>query len=257
MLRLVVLVAVLGLAWLGYDRVDGLFRDRGAELEQSRLQIAQLDEQLRDRDVRITRLGEELTTTRADLVATQLERDEAQLANSYLKIDRRRARLTVLAQGPDPSDASRLRTRLRFQELDPSGEPLGEPVLGEIEGRFAYVESLVIKFSDDHVERGDAWRGQSLCLFRRLFGEGQTPEEGFTLDPVGLEPGAYRDDASPDLTQALWTDFWDYAHDPVDAAEQGVRAMHGEAPFMEMRPGASYLVELRSSGGLTLRRETP
>jgi hypothetical protein len=32
----------------------------------------------------------------------------------------------------------------------------------------------------------------------------------------------------------------------------GVRAIHGEAPFIELRPGKTYRIELRASGGLTL-----
>ena len=39
------------------------------------------------------------------------------------------------------------------------------------------------------------------------------------------------------------------------AESQGVRAIHGEAPFMKVRPGQSYEVELRSSGGLSIRVE--
>jgi hypothetical protein len=31
--------------------------------------------------------------------------------------------------------------------------------------------------------------------------------------------------------------------------------MHGEAPFTEVQPGKSYLLELRASGGLSIRVE--
>jgi hypothetical protein len=31
--------------------------------------------------------------------------------------------------------------------------------------------------------------------------------------------------------------------------------MHGEAPSIELRPGKTYRVELRASGGLTIRVE--
>ena len=262
MVRLVAWVALLGLAYLGYGRVEEVFSDRSAELAESRLRIEELADEVAARDERLNLLGAELEQTTADLeqteaelLVTSAERDEARLANTYLKVDRRRARLRVLEQRPDPEQPDQLLTTLEFQELDAAGRPLGEPVEGEIEGRFAYVESLVIKFTDDYVERGDAWRGQSLCLFRRVYGDEQAPVEGFTVDPEGLEPGAYRDDSSPDLSQELWSEFWDLAHDPAAAKAKGVRAMHGEAPFMEVREGSSYLVELRNSGGLTLRRE--
>ena len=39
------------------------------------------------------------------------------------------------------------------------------------------------------------------------------------------------------------------------ARQMGVRAIHGEAPFIETRPGKTYSVELRASGGLTIQSE--
>jgi len=136
------------------------------------------------------------------------------------------------------------------------GEPLGEARRCTIDGRVAYVDALVIKFDDEFVEQGDALRGTSLCLFRRLFGEYQFPSEGFPLDTEGQRPLPYAaDDADPGFETRLWTKFWDYAHDPDAVAAAGVRAMHGEAPYMELRPGKTYRVELRASGGLSVEPE--
>jgi len=234
LLRIVLLLAVGGLAYLGYERVDAMLGNHRAELQAAQAELQQVSDALAERE-------QELAETRVAL--------------QYLKVDSRRARIRVLDQFVDPDDPSLTITRIRFQELDPQGHPIGAPVEGEVEGRFLYVESLVIKFADDYVERGDAWRGTSLCLFRRVFGDRQPPEDGMVVDPVGLDPEVYRDDASPGLTRELWQNFWDYAHDPAAAKAAGVRAMHGEAPFMEARPGSRYLVELRASGGLSIRAE--
>jgi len=196
-------------------------------------------------------------TQRADELAEQLHEAEATIddlatALAYVKVDTRRARLTVLEQ----TSAPRVSTRVRFVEIDADGETVSKPIETELPGRVAYIESLVIKFDDSHVEAGDPWRGTSLCLFRRMFCENQRPEEGVSLDPEGQEPPGYADaDARP--SDALWRRFWDYADDPQAAAEQGVRALHGEAPFIELRAGRSYLVELRAAGGLSIRRELP
>jgi hypothetical protein len=76
------------------------------------------------------------------------------------------------------------------------------------------------------------------------------------LDDAGVQPLAYGGDETPDpLYRELWGEFWELANDPTRARERGVRAIHGEAPFIEARPGKSYRVELRASGGLSIRAE--
>ena len=96
--------------------------------------------------------------------------------------------------------------------------------------------TLVIRFEDSYVEGGDALRGTSLCLFQRLFGEEQRPKDGVPLDPEGQLPHVYGGDTTPSpLHRDLWRRFWDYANDPELARKKGVRASHGEAPFIEAR----------------------
>lgn len=236
--RTFVLAGFLVLAYLGWFQVSGLIDGHVADAEQARLQIEELsaelvlaEEVLAERDAEIEILGTALR---------------------YMKVDKRRARLTVLDQTVQDG---RIETRVRFTELAPDGTPLGPGLEHVVPGRVAYIESLVIKFDDSYVEQGDEWRGSSLCLFRRLFTETQSPEDGIVLDPVGVEPLAYGADGDGSPEAQLWHRFWDYANDPEAARKVGVRAIHGEAPFIELRPGGSYMLELRASGGLSLRRE--
>ncbi len=80
--------------------------------------------------------------------------------------------------------------------------------------------------------------------------------EGTELDIVGLRPGLVAgDEVSPGPHAELWRRFWDYANDRELAERAGLRAVHGEAPFTELRPGGRYSVELRASGGLSIRPE--
>ena len=116
--------------------------------------------------------------------------------------------------------------------------------------------SLVIKFDDRFVEEGDYLRGTSVVLFRSLFGRDQKPSEGVAIDDQGAQPRIYGDEDGPDPLHAeLWSRFWEYANDPDLARERGVRAMQGEAPFMELRKGKIYRIDLRASGGLTIQSE--
>lgn len=203
--------------------------------------------------------GEQIAALSQDLEASEARARELEAALALLKVDHRLAHIEVLDQqvepGATPDDPERVRTRVRFTELDAEGQPIGEGRELEIEGRRIYVESLVIKFDDRFVEQSDALRGTSICLFRRLFGEEQRPNEGVPLDAEGVQPIVYSGDDPNPLHGLLWRRFWDYANDPDLARSQGVRAIHGEAPFIEMRPGKTYRVELRSSGGLTIQAE--
>lgn len=235
-LRIVVAGAVVALGWMVWLRVDDTLGAKAAA------------------EARAQALEAQLVEVQAARAAAESRAAELAMALRHLKVERRRARLTVLEQGPDPSAAGRLLTRVSFQELGADGEPLGPPVEADLPGRMAYIESLVIKFDDALVEAGDPWRGASLCLFRRLFSEHQSPEQGVALDAPGVVPAGYSD---ADLQPAsdLWRDFWELADDPAAAAARGVRALHGEAPFVELRPGRAYVVELRASGGLSVRRD--
>ena len=239
---------VLLLLW-GAWRVQALVDRHEEEMAQAQETITGLRGDVAARDVRIGELDAQVAELKAEV-----QRLEAALR--LLKVDHRIARLSVVDQREEPDRPGGVQTEVAFQELDGDGAPLGEAQHYTVDGKVAYIDALVIKFADDYVEEGDALRGTSLCLFRRLFGEFQFPSEGFPIDTVGQRPLPYAaDDADPGFESRLWTKFWDYAHDPQAVAAAGVRAMNGEAPYMELRPDRSYLVELRASGGLTIKPE--
>jgi len=262
-LRTVVLLGLvlLGAWWTVFLRNKLAEGERALEARTQELSEARAG--LEARDQQITELGRLLEERAAEIrrLETVVEQKEQEIqaleiANRLLKVDHRVARIEVLAQG-SPADApERVRTTLRFTELDGEGRPLGPGHELTVEGKTVYVEALVIRFEDSYVEQGDPLRGTALCLFKRLFGENQSPSQGVPLDPVGQQPLVYGGDEGPNpLHRALWERFWDYANDPELARTLGVRALQGEAPFIEARPGKSYRLELRASGGLTLQAE--
>jgi hypothetical protein len=116
-----------------------------------------------------------------------------------------------------------------------------------------YVDYWVVKFEDQYVEQADLDRSTSICLFRKIYGEFQNPADGYVLDAVGSRPTAYaRGGRMSDFEEQIWSDFWDIAHDPARAKQNGIRAAHGEAVYTELRPGKTYRLELRASGGLSI-----
>lgn len=205
----------------------------------------------------VEQLNVDLVVSR-ELVETKTQEiQELSVRLALLKVDHRIARIEVVDQEPSADDPSVPMTTVRFIEYDRNGNPVGTEQEITIKGRRLYLETLVIKFDDDHVEAGEFLRGTSLCLFSRIFSESVAPVDGVAIDQPGTHPAPYSDADDPaGLFQAeLWSKFWDYANDPEAAAAKGVRAIHGEAPFIEMREGKSYKIELRSSGGLSIQAE--
>ena len=259
-------LAIVGLlsaaGWFGYQNY---FADRDARrhaehrLAEREAQLASLSRDLESTQARVQSLGQELDTSRQEVVrlnadveakAREIERLEATM--KLLTLDQRVARIEVLDQEGSAAEKN-LRTRASFVEINDNGEPMEKPREFTIEGDVAYVDALVVKFSDEAIAEGDPLRSTSVALFRRIFGESQRPVDGFEIDPVGTQPTAYRRGGRPsEFEEQLWQRFWEYANDPAKAKQEGVRAAHGEAPFIKLMPGKRYRVELCASGGLSV-----
>jgi len=186
-------------------------------------------------------------TERAD----RLEAEKRQLHEHIKRLgsSRRVAQIDVLGQ--HSTEADQTFTRLRWQEVDPSGA-LRPPIAAEIMGKQLYVEALVIKFEPELVGEGDTEKGQSVALFRRLFGDQQNPKWGFALAPDMNEPTK---DVPGDARHAdLWKRFWEIVDDPALAKRYGIRVGQCEAPSVPVRSGQVWEVTLDAVGGLNLRK---
>ena len=181
--------------------------------------------------------------------------EQAQALEAAVRLLRhteRRARIVVLDQ--TPGSDGHLVTRLRFSELDSGGNPIGEPREFSVTGDEVYVDTLVIKFDDAFVTGGDALKGRSLLLFRRIFGDRHRPVDAHILDREGQMPHAYAAEKAPSaFERELWAQFWTLANDAAEARRRGVRALHGEAVSTKLRKGGVYAVTFRSTGELTIQ----
>jgi hypothetical protein len=234
LLRSLVMLAVLGVvgvaSWFGYDALTSR---------------STLEAKLHERDAEVAKL--------TDKVAKQTERiEQLDLALRLLKRDHRLAHLTVVDQWESPE--KKQMTKVRFVEVDDDDRPIDKPREFTIEGDIVYVEAWIVKYLDQYVEKGDPARGTSICLFKRLYGEHQEPSEGFVLDSARSRPAAYDSGIEmPKFEREIWERFWDFANDPNKAQLAGIRAAHGEAPFVKLLPDTTYLIELRASDGLTIK----
>lgn len=174
-----------------------------------------------------------------------------------LEASTRIAQVVVDEQTVNP-DTGALETTLKFMEIDRQDRPL-PPRIFNVKGDVIYFDALVIKFERDYIERGEALRGRSIHLFRRVFGETQAPEDGLLIDGDPSESGIprlYRVDADPsDFEKELWHDFWRYATDPKAAHEKGVRVVQGEAVYTRFVKENLYTLTLDHDGGINIEVE--
>jgi cell division protein FtsB len=252
----VAVVSLLGFGgWLGYQAVNGdkvALEKAQKELDNQRKELAESKADV-DRLTQVVEVrNKEIGELKEDVKAKQRQIQKLDTAVRLLKVDQRVARIEVLDQKGAVKDGD-LTTTFNFAELNAKGQPIEPPRVFKVKGDMVYVDAWIVKFDDRLIESGDADHPASVCLFRRIFGESQQPKDGFVLDPVGSSPMAYR--AGRDMTdfeREIWSRFWDYANDSNLAGERGIRAAHGEAPFMKLTLGKRYRVTLRASGGLTI-----
>ncbi len=170
-----------------------------------------------------------------------------------LDAEYRVAQVIVRDQTTDAS--GQLQTTIEFRELDRQGNPL-PPVTATLSGAEAYFEALVVKFENKYVEQGEALRGKSIILFRRMFGSATAPDAGVPIDPAASDgvPSLYRVAASPsDMEIRLWARFWYYANHPREAQDQfGVRVMQLEAVGTRVYPNMTYELNVENDGGINL-----
>lgn len=185
----------------------------------------------------------------------ELERRKKELEQfaQRLKHNERRAQVYVLHQETTPDQ--KIMTTIRFVEIDAESNPVQEYPEFTFEGDELYVDAFVIKFKDEFVEQGDALKGKSLLLFRRIFSNRMQPDSGYALDKKGLAPLAYASQAaSSDFERELWNKFWSIPDDAALREKYGVRAAHGTAACLKVKRSDFCILEVRSTGEVTLRK---
>jgi hypothetical protein len=181
------------------------------------------------------------------------EKKQLQTIVQRLNTEKRRAEILVTHQG---TVDGRLQTTLLFVEYAKDGSSL-PPKSFVIDGKMAHIDAMVVKFEPDYVGKNDLLRGSSICLFTRIYGDRQTPEQGFPIDAPGQPPDIYRgaDPRVSQFEQALWHDFWKLADDPAYRRQQGVRIANGQGLWGPFEPGKLYTITIESNGGMNLSSE--
>jgi hypothetical protein len=254
-LAIVIVGFVAAGGWYGYRAYNagGLaLQEKEQQLVGIRTELKAKQEQLDQQAQQLQKQGEEITALNVDLRVKEEKIQKLDTSLRLLKVSHRVGWLTVLEQDIDPQ-TNRLFTVGQFVEVNDNGEAISAPKQFRINGDVVYIDNWVVKFDDSFVERAEIDRSTSLVLFRRIFGENQTPNEGFAIDAIGSRPQAYGSDSQmSEFEKRIWEEFWTIANDEARAKELGIRAAHGEAPSMKLQKGKSYKVVLRAADGLSI-----
>jgi hypothetical protein len=144
------------------------------------------------------------------------------------------------------------KTTLNFVELDDKGAELARQLI-TIPGDVLFVDAWTVKFDASLVAEGDALRGRTLVLLRRVYSDRMNPQDGVVLDVPGAIPPGYAASDAANFEKQLWDRFWMLTSDAHAAEQMGVRIAQGEAVYKPVRKGETYELLVDAVGGISLK----
>ncbi len=117
-----------------------------------------------------------------------------------------------------------------------------------IEGDIIHFDALIVKFGDKMVMDG---RSRALYLWRRVYGEKMTPENGFAIEEPGKVPQRYNDllAALPIKQRDIfWSSIWSLANDPERLREYDIKAIYGNVVYTKLTRGLIYVFKISAVG---------
>jgi len=152
----------------------------------------------------------------------------------------------------------RLITTVRFVETsrDENAVPINEMEV-DIIGDIVHFDAMVVRFDPKLIMDG---KQRSIFIWRRIYGEAQAPADAYLIETPGETPSRYIGllSALPLEEQRLfWTSIWDLAHNTEKLKTEGVRAIHGNVAYQQLRPDRTYIFRVSPSGDLIIDQRGP
>jgi len=168
-----------------------------------------------------------------------------------LEADSRIAEVLVTGVNYNEED-QRTYTTIKFLEYDSEGKPL-EPKYFNFSGNIIQFQSLVVRFDDIHIRRGDRLKGRSAYLFWKVFMLNGDRTQEYEISKINRVPRGYKLERPDNEVEArFWEKFWEYALDPEKAKMEGIKNAQIEAPGMMFVPGHIYTIRIEHDGGLRI-----
>lgn len=145
-----------------------------------------------------------------------------------------------------------LYTTLRFVETD-RDDPLNVVLEREyeIKGNVIHFDALIVSFPHSAVMDG---KTRSLYLWRRIYGEYQSPADGFPIEEIGTAPARYAkllNTLKLPEQQMFWEAIWDLSDNPTALSKYGIKAIYGNAVYKRLSPGLIYVFKIGADGQVT------
>ncbi len=142
-------------------------------------------------------------------------------------------------------------TKILFVEADP--EDFTKHILRkeyEIQGDVIHFDTLIVTFGSELVMDG---KERAMYLWRRIYGEKQTPEQGFPIETEGQPSPRYAqlcEKLSIEDGQLFWDEIWQLSNNPKRLEKLGIKAVYGNAIYRQLKPGLIYIFKVSSTGTL-------
>ena len=142
-------------------------------------------------------------------------------------------------------------TKILFVEADP--EDFTKHILRkeyEIQGDVIHFDTLIVTFGSELVMDG---KERAMYLWRRIYGEKQTPEQGFPIETEGKPSPRYTqlcEKLSIEDGQLFWNEIWQLSNNPKRLEKLGIKAVYGNAIYRQLKPGLIYIFKVSSTGSL-------
>jgi hypothetical protein len=168
-----------------------------------------------------------------------------------LKADSRIAEVLVTDVKFNPM-TNKHQTTIKFLEYDTENHPL-KPKYFTFEGNIIQFQSLVARFDDVYVEKGDPLRGSSAYLFWKVFLLDGPNTQEYAITEMDEVPLGYKiSGLASEFETEIWQDFWDYALNNPKDSQKGVKNAQIEAPGTKFVPGLLYTLKIEHDGGIRI-----
>lgn len=154
---------------------------------------------------------------------------------------------TIQSQARDLT--GQLQSTVRFVQTA-AGRPkeIVSEQLFTITGDVIHFDALIVKFNNQYVQDG---KGRSLYLWRRIYGENNSPASGKLIELPGDAPERYHS-ISKSLrmkdSDIFWEAIWELANNPEQLSEYGITAVFGNAIYSRMQEGQITLFKISPTG---------
>ena len=187
-------------------------------------------------------------TTNRTLANLLNENEELKTAINNLSKEDQIGYAKVLSQ---ETRDGQLYTKLLFVETDPA-DYTKQIVRKEYEvaGDVVFFDALIVTFGEQLVMDG---KERAMYMWRRVYGEKQTPEQAFPIEAEGKPSPRYSqlcEKLSVEDGQLFWEEIWQLSNNPKRLENLGIKAVFGNVVYRKLKPGLIYVFKVSATGAV-------